>query len=220
MSLFYQHDINQDTKLGVWHIEEPEWYFLSKVPLKRDVSHPRKRLQHLAGRFLLPSLFGDFPLADILIADTHRPYLENEQYHFSISHCGEFAAALVSRASRVGIDLEIIDERIERIRDKFLTPVELQWARDQWAHVDTASSGTAAGTELAMLTTLWSCKEAMFKWYGLGQVDFKRHMTLDGPILRTEDGLWLDFAFRKIQPLRLRVGVKLWDDLVLAWMVA
>lgn len=220
MPLFYQHDINQDTKLGVWHIEEPEWYFLSKVPLKRDVSHPRKRLQHLAGRFLLPSLFGDFPLADILIADTHKPYLENEQYHFSISHCGEFAAALVSRASRVGIDLEIMDERIERIREKFLTPVELQWARDQWAHAETAASGTAAGAEVSMLTTLWSCKEAMFKWYGLGLVDFKRQMTLDGPILRTEDSLLLDFEFRKNQPLRLRVEVKLWDDLVLAWVVA
>jgi len=82
MPLFYQHNINQDTKLGIWHIEEPESFFLEKVPLKRDVSHPSKRLQHLAGRYLLSYLFPDFPLEEIQIADTRQPFLANEKYHF------------------------------------------------------------------------------------------------------------------------------------------
>ena len=47
-----------------------------------------KRLQHLAGRYLLYALFDDFPLEEIVIADTRKPFLENEKYHFSISHCG------------------------------------------------------------------------------------------------------------------------------------
>ena len=29
---------------------------------KREISHPHKRLQHLAGRYLLPQLFENFPL--------------------------------------------------------------------------------------------------------------------------------------------------------------
>ena len=96
MPLFYQHNINQDTKLGIWRIEEPESFFLEKVPLKRNVSHPYKRLQHLAGRYLLPILFEDFPLEEIRVADTRQPFLASEKYHFSISHCGEYAAAIVS----------------------------------------------------------------------------------------------------------------------------
>src|SRR5580698_3905983 len=101
MPLFYQHTINRSTKLGVWRIEEPEDFFLEKVPLKRNVSHPQKRLQHLAGRYLLPELFPDFPLQEIIIADTRKPFLENEKYHFSISHSGDFAAAIISSKSRV-----------------------------------------------------------------------------------------------------------------------
>ncbi len=106
MPLFYQHNINESTRLGIWHIEEDEAFFLKRVPLKRDVSHPLKRLQHLAGRYLLTELFPDFPLDEILIADTRKPYLADEQYHFSISHCGTFAAAIVSTRHRVGIDVE------------------------------------------------------------------------------------------------------------------
>ena len=67
MPLVYQHTINSATKVGLWHIEEGEDFFLERVPLKRDVSHPHKRLQHLAGRYLLPTLFEDFPLSEILI---------------------------------------------------------------------------------------------------------------------------------------------------------
>ena len=31
-------------------------------------------------------------------------------------------------------------------------------------------------SEVEDLTLLWSCKEAVFKWYGLGEVDFKGHI--------------------------------------------
>ncbi|HXB29781.1 MAG TPA: hypothetical protein VNW49_08180, partial [Puia sp.] len=106
MPLFYQHNINESTKLAIWHITEDEDFFLLRVPLKRDVSHAQKRLQHLAGRYLLTELFPDFPLKEIMIADTRKPYLEYEQYHFSISHFGQYAAAIVSSTNRVGVDVE------------------------------------------------------------------------------------------------------------------
>ena len=96
MPLVYQHTINSNTKAALWHIEEDEAFFLERVPLKRDVSHPHKRLQHLAGRYLLPVVFADFPLEEILIADTRKPFLPDEKYHFSISHCGDYTAAIVS----------------------------------------------------------------------------------------------------------------------------
>ncbi|MEP6514059.1 MAG: 4-phosphopantetheinyl transferase, partial [Parafilimonas sp.] len=102
MSLFYQHTINQTTRLGIWHIEEKENFFSDKIPLQQNITHPHKRLQHLAGRYLLKYLFPDFPYEEILIADTRKPYLPGEQYHFSISHCGDYAAVIVSSTDRVG----------------------------------------------------------------------------------------------------------------------
>src|SRR6266700_3640257 len=116
MPIIYQNNINEHTKLAVWHITEPESFFLQRVPLKKEVSHPHKRLQHLAGRYLLPALFADFPLEAIRVADTRRPFLDNEQYHFSISHCGNYAAAIVSATQRVGVDIEDITPRIEKVQ--------------------------------------------------------------------------------------------------------
>jgi hypothetical protein len=52
MPLIYQHQINESSHIGVWHIAEAEGFFLQKVPLQREITHWHKRLQHLAGRYL------------------------------------------------------------------------------------------------------------------------------------------------------------------------
>ncbi len=210
MSLFYQHNINESTRLAIWHIEEDEAFFLKRVPLKRDVSHPMKRLQHLAGRYLLTELFPAFPLSEILIADTRKPYLPDEKYHFSISHYGHYAAAIVSSRHRVGVDVEKSNPAIERVRNKFLSDHESRIAFDG---ID------KSGHRLRQLTLLWSAKESIFKWYSLGKVNFKEHMQWVEPyFIRTSNLGMLSFEFRKDGIIPLSVYYKLFDDLVLSFV--
>ena len=121
MPLVYQQNINESTKLGVWHITEPEDFYLEHVPLQREISHPNKRLQHLAARYLLKELYPNFPYELIRIADTKKPFLEDETYHFSISHCGSYAAVIVSTDHRVGVDVELITPKVEKVKHKFLS---------------------------------------------------------------------------------------------------
>jgi phosphopantetheinyl transferase len=219
MPLFYQHNINENTKLGIWQIKEPEVFFLEKVPLKKDVSHPHKRLQHLAGRYLLPTLFNDFPLEEILIADTRKPFLPNERYHFSISHCGDFAAAIVSSRSRVGIDVEIVTKRIQPVSEKFLNNEEKRFLTTddklflkQW--------GLSDKMHTEFLTLMWSAKECIFKWYGLGKLDFRQHMQLEDEIIfREDEWMALPFLFTKGRSISLTVEAKIFDNLVLAWVL-
>ena len=168
MPIFFQHQVDDSTRLGIWKIEETEEFFKDNVPQHRDVTHPHKRLQHLAGRFLLRFLYPGFPYELIQIADTRKPFLANEQFHFSIAHCGDFAAAIVSENKRVGIDIEIPLEKIGRISNKFLTPNEKKIFK----------LNNAVDTNFDMHTILWSAKESVFKWYGLGQVDFRDHIRL------------------------------------------
>ena len=210
MPLFYQHNINESTKLAIWHITEDEDFFLLRVPLKRDVSHAQKRLQHLAGRYLLTELFPDFPLEEIMIADTRKPYLEYEQYHFSISHFGQYAAAIVSSTNRVGVDVEKTSPAIEKIRNKFLSPHESEIAFE---------GIEKSGHRLRQLTLLWSAKESIFKWYSLGNVNFKDHIRWTDPyFIRTGDLGELCFEFRKEGSILLSVYYKLFDDLVLTFV--
>jgi 4'-phosphopantetheinyl transferase EntD len=210
MPLFYQHNINDTTKLAVWKIDEPEIFFLEHVPLQREITHPQKRLQHLAGRYLLKHLFPDFPYSEILIADTRKPYLANEQYHFSISHCGNYAAALVSSDHRVGIDIEKPTQKIKRVMHKFIHDNDLLHMNGSYLY---------RYDPLQLLTVIWSAKEALFKWYSLGEVDFKEYMQLNGDIIFDEDKVQLPFTFKKHNPIPVIIDAKLFNELVLSWVI-
>jgi phosphopantetheinyl transferase len=208
VSLFYQQDINEQTRLAVWKIEEPEDFFLRKVPLQREITHPHKRLQHLAGRYLLRFLFPDFPNEEIEIADTRKPFLPEEQYHFSISHCGDYAAAIVSSNYRVGVDIEIITPRIERIKQKFLHADELVFVNQ-----------ASPASQVALLTLLWSAKEAMFKWWGRGQVDFSEVLRIES--FEPADSGTMQARFSKAdfeQPLILQYLMP--EGMSLAWVIS
>ncbi len=210
MALFYQHSINAETKLAVWKIEEPEQYFAQRVSIMQEVSHPYKRLQHFAGRYLLPELFEDFPLAEIQIADTRKPFLAEDPFHFSIAHAGNFAAAIASRQLRVGIDLELVTPRMKAISPKFLNADEKSYLTE-W--------NVIPSVYLEMLTAVWCAKEAMFKWYGKGQVDFRKHMFLTSAITYSaNEWLKLPFFFGKDIHGNVDVYAKRFDGLMLAWV--
>lgn len=212
MPVFFQHQINEFTRLGIWKIEETEAFFKGNVPQHRDVTHPHKRLQHLAGRFLLQYLFPDFPYEQILIAETRRPFLPDERYHFSISHCGDYAAAIVSSRGRVGVDVEIPVPKILRISDKFLSREEHQLFNvpfsDQPADHDTSKN--------QLPTLLWSAKEAVFKWYGEGAVDFRQHIQLEEIDHGNET---IRCRFVKTNTA-LQIHYREFSGLVLAWVVS
>lgn len=205
MPLFYQFAVNKNTRLAIWHIEENESFFLKKVTLKKEITHPHKRLQHLAGRYLLPFLFTDFPNEEILIADSKKPYLKDEAYHFSISHCGNFAAAIVSKTQRVGIDIEIFTDKVFKIKDKFLNKEEALFA-EKYKY------------NKALLTTLWCVKEAAFKWYSFGKVDFKNNILLQPFIFNKEGDISTVFA-KSNENISLTTNFKLFENLSLAWIV-
>lgn len=217
MPLFYKHIVNPTTKLGIWHITEDEDFFKKKVFIRDNITHPHKRLQHLAGRYLLPTLFGDFPFGEILIADTKKPYLPEEQYHFSISHCGNFAAAIVSSSLRVGVDIEKITGKVQRIAHKFVHEDEWKYLlNDATKKLSPASHRYCA--EKRLLTMLWSAKESLFKWYGLGKVDFRENMQLRQFIKKEGDGLILPFVFKKGEIQEVVIHSKNFNDLVLSWI--
>jgi phosphopantetheinyl transferase len=211
MPLVYQQNINEATKLAVWHIAEAEDFFLAKVPLQKEITHPHKRLQHLAGRYLLRELFGDFPLELIEIADTKKPFLPNEAYHFSISHCGDYAAVIVSSVNRVGVDIEVVSGKVLRIKDKFLNADEQMLIKKMF------------NTQYSMfnvqgITLCWSIKETMFKWYGLGGVDFKEHLHINKIKVKSNEFV-ADCIFLKNDEKELKVYGLAFNDNILTWVV-
>jgi phosphopantetheinyl transferase (holo-ACP synthase) len=76
-------------------------------------------------------------------------------------------------------DTRILEEiekqtiKIEKIKHKFLSEEELN-SIDNW---QLALGET--NQPINLLTLLWCCKEAMFKWFGDGGIDFKDHLKIE-----------------------------------------
>jgi phosphopantetheinyl transferase len=211
MPIFFQNDSDQNTKLGIWKIEEEEGFFLEKVMPQRKVSHPHKKLQHLAGRYLLKYLFPGFPTQLILIADTRKPYLKDEAYHFSISHCGNYAAAIVSKTKRVGVDIEVPTPKVEKIKPKFLGNEEPALVNELFYH---------PRTDHELLTLLWSCKEAVYKWYGAGKVDFKEHIVIEKIKQTSAERFQAQVCFKKEAPGLLILEGRFFKEIVISYVVS
>ncbi|MFM2325851.1 MAG: hypothetical protein RIR31_53 [Bacteroidota bacterium] len=202
MPLVYQQNINAVTKMGVWHITETEEFF-KNMPLQKNITHWHKRLQHLAGRYLLKDLYPDFPLELIKIADTRKPFLEDEAYHFSISHCRDYAAVLISKEQRTGVDIELVNEKIDKIVPRFLTEAECLLI--------------ASNTVNKTATLFWSVKETVYKWQGSGGTDFKKHIRIEKFTGNLDEGIVYCLFKNKIE---LQVNYLFFNDNFLTWVLS
>jgi phosphopantetheinyl transferase len=75
---------------------------------------------------------------------------------------------------------------------------------------------TVANSDHVRPTLLWSAKEAVFKWYGDGSVDFKGHIHLLG---MHESQNTIDTNFSKTNS-SLQIHYRVFEHLVLTWTVA
>ncbi|MBU3744851.1 MAG: 4'-phosphopantetheinyl transferase superfamily protein [Sediminibacterium sp.] len=165
--LYFQQDINEFTRLGVWQIAEAVDFFQQKVSFRYPVAHTQKQLQHLAAGYLLPVLYPDFPYQSIETLAFRKPYIPGNPYFFSLSHCSGYAAAIVSSSDSVGIDIETISPRVQRIRHKFLSREENLWVCD-----------FTPAEQDSILTLLWSIKETVYKWLGQPGLIFNEHIRI------------------------------------------
>ncbi|WP_434041039.1 MULTISPECIES: 4'-phosphopantetheinyl transferase superfamily protein [Sorangium] len=82
------------------------------------------------------------------------PRFEDGALALSLSHAGDLAAAAVTAAGAVGVDVERVEARAAAFADEHFTPRERE----------ALARGAAAGLDRAALETLlWSAKEALYK---------------------------------------------------------
>jgi phosphopantetheinyl transferase len=205
MPLVYQQDINSECRLGVWKITEPASFFYESVDAYNVISHPHKQIQHLAGRHLLKVLDSEFPLHQILKAEGEAPILEDGSRFFSVSHTGDYAAALISKKSRVGIDIESFKEKALKLSHRFLSEEERDILEMLMGDVVIAS------------TAGWCVKEAVFKWYGKGGVDFIRDIKIISGI-KKDDVAEIECKLIKENFFLLQVHLIEVESMLLTWV--
>lgn len=158
------HD-NSEHKLYVWIFSEDlstlqeefrnVYGDLQSLPEFRSET---RKLEWLAVRIMLNDMLGEAMVIDYLREGC--PYLKNSDYNISISHAGKAVAVQLIKEHPAGIDIEVPDEKIKRIAQKFMRDDEI--------------INTDKG--LHDLYRVWCSKEVLFKIYQKGSVDFKRDL--------------------------------------------
>jgi phosphopantetheinyl transferase len=164
MPLFQEWSPNEHSLAAIWHIDEDEGFFSKKVRLISQIKHPRKRIEHLCGRYLLQHLREDFPLHHIAADEHDKPRVPMNRYFFSISHSYPFVAAVISDQEECGMDLQVWKDNIADIAHMFLSEEET----------------ALCGGDKQLLTLAWSAKEAAYKWYGRRGAEFIRDLPILG----------------------------------------
>jgi phosphopantetheinyl transferase len=101
----------------------------------------------------------------IFYTEARKPYLDQKLNTFiSISHSKNYCALGFS-SHEIGIDIEEMNPRIERIASRFVSSVEMSFISED---------------KILDLTKLWTMKEAMFKLNNRAGIEFKSELIIEG----------------------------------------
>src|ERR1017187_1284255 len=123
-----------------------------------------RKQQLIGARYLLQELIGNSTPYIIEYTAHGKPYIKDTDWEISISHTKEYIAIILSTCNKVGIDIEILDPRIIRIKDKFLRD-------DERAFIN-------PNHFIEQLYIIWSAKETLFKIYEKGELLFIENLII------------------------------------------
>ena len=195
--------IDEHTRLAVWKIEETEEQLFCGLQLKSheldfiaSLNNGKRLLHWLSTRLLLRTMLQTNDYIDSRMDDQGKPYLVNGDYQISFSHSFDYASVMISKDKQVGVDIELIKDKIQKIKNKFLKTTEL--------------SGLPEQNNTLALYICWCAKEAIYKWYGKKGLEFKQHIDIypfvpqDTGVVKArailpEGEVMLDVAYFKVE---------------------
>jgi phosphopantetheinyl transferase len=193
-------------ELVVWKVEETPAWFKDQLSLSKrlwqdfhEITAQNVRVQWLASRFALQQV-AKVPEMDLHKDHFGKPHLANDHRFMSLSHCQGYAAAIAAEGP-VGIDVEMVNPRVQRIKDRFLSE----------------SEQSLLGPTDEALMLAWSAKESVYKMHGEKKLLFKEQMIIEG-----HDTAAQCLHLRLILPAThqwLRIRYHFINDCVLSWVV-
>ena len=157
------------------------------------------RHRWLASRYAVQQVSRQSPL-NLIKEISGKPIILESENHISLSHCDGYVAAIHGDVP-VGIDVERVSQRAQKIKNYFLRDEEL----------------VLLGEENEALFLAWSAKESIFKWYGKQNLGYKSQLCIhsidfEGQVMQME---LITSEHNLIQPVFFRLDT----EKVLTWVV-
>ena len=167
--------INDKTKIKLWKVILGE---LNTEELNSDEKNLLKlkknnilREQFLATRKVLALENSDYK---ITYNNNGKPSL-NSKYNISISHSHQIAAIAISDNSKIGLDVQLYENKIFNIQDKFLNPTE--------------KLNIGENPSLKILTMIWTSKESIYKAVGIKGILFSDNIKIEKVVEEDKIGI-------------------------------
>jgi 4'-phosphopantetheinyl transferase len=180
MPQIFSTNLNPSVNLLLWQANEESTWFKEQLTLIPELweefesfTNETIRYRWLASRFALQQVSQQIPL-NLIKNPSGKPILLESECHISLSHCEGYVAAIHAEVP-VGIDVERVSHRAQKVKNYFLRDQELG----------------LLGNENEAFILAWSAKESIFKWYGKQNLGFKsqlciRSIDFEGQVLEME----------------------------------
>ncbi len=170
MPLFKEIEVDANSRLAIWHIEEDaadlKWELQwGQEDIKRfSALNSEERSMHwLCSRVLLRKMLNTSKFIDLQVDEFGKPYLKNIDQKLSISHSGQMVTVLLSNKD-CGVDIQLLEPNIERVAKKFIS-------EDEFENLDDDN-------RMEQIHVFWCAKEALYKYYGKRKLDFRKNLEI------------------------------------------
>ena len=170
MGLLLKEFVEDNCQLGIWDVIEDYEELLSKVSLLQEekellnsFGREFRKVEWLSVRVLLREMTGQE--LSIIYHDNRKPFIKGNSYHISISHSNQLSSILLSKNHKVGIDMEFMSHRINKIAHRFINSKE-QVTTDE-------------DLKRYHLYIHWCAKEALFKICDRQDVSFRKNIIIE-----------------------------------------
>jgi 4'-phosphopantetheinyl transferase len=167
MPQIFSNNLHPSGNLLLWQSDEELDWFKEQLDLVPDLwveydSLVNDSIRHrwLASRYAVQLVSQQTPL-ELIKDPSGRPFLGVERKPLSLSHCEGFVAAIHADVS-VGIDVERVSSRVQKIKNYFMRDEELD----------------LLGEENEALILAWSAKESIYKWLGEKHLGYKSQLCI------------------------------------------
>ncbi|WP_114941045.1 4'-phosphopantetheinyl transferase family protein [Mucilaginibacter endophyticus] len=210
MAIAYRQRIDDDTEFALWRIEEEATDLYSQLQLNQQekdfvesLSNGKRHLHWLGTRVLLRKMLRTDEYIDCKVDEHGKPYLVNLPYHISLSHSFDYAAVMISKTHKVGIDIEQIKQKVERIANKFMRKEELAFIGGR--------------QKIEQLYVCWCAKEAVYKCNGQKEVSFADNIFLE-PFQFEHHGVVNAQLHKKTNVIDYTVGYMQYEDYMIGYV--
>lgn len=167
----------------------------------RQISNPKRKCEFLSIRKTIQFIYDDEE--HIVYTQHGKPNLAISGHKISISHSQGLLGILLHPTIEVGLDLQHATPKIFRIKNRFLSLKELD---------DTHNN------EWQMLT-YWCAKEALYKFYSKGNVEFNVNLRID-PFELENEGFFTGHIHMPDMNTEIPLGYQRIDDTMAVYTIA